>query len=108
MAAAQTKTEAAPSTDDLAQQIDSLRADISAIATTLGKMGRAQGEAAIHTARGKAQALKAEGDAVYEAAAMRASEAAAQAEEAVRQRPATALGIAMGVGFLIGYLTGRK
>lgn len=111
MATASTSKKAnggAPSPDDLAQQIEALKDDIAGIARTLAAMGRAQGEAAVETARAGAETLKANGAAAYGAAAERASTAAAGAAEAVRQRPAMALGIAMGLGFLVGYLTARK
>lgn len=96
------------SADDLAQQIEALKADIAAIARTLGALGKAQGEAVVETARGSAEALKANGAAAYDAAATEAGAVAAQAAHAVRQRPAQALGIAMALGFLVGYLTARK
>jgi ElaB/YqjD/DUF883 family membrane-anchored ribosome-binding protein len=99
---------AVTSAEDLAQQIEALKTDIAGIARTLGALGKAQGEAVVETAKGGAQALKANGAAAYEAAAAQAGAAAAQATDAVRQRPAQALGIAMALGFLVGYMTARK
>lgn len=98
----------APTADDLARQIEALKDDIAGIARTLGAMGMARGDAAVESALDGVETLRASGAAAYGAAAGQAGAAAAQAAEAVRQRPGVALGIAMALGFLVGYVTARK
>ena len=71
--------------DDLASQIDAIRADIQNLSSTVSRiankgLGRAQ-DKAIATA--------------------------SEAEEAIRRKPLQAVAIAVGLGFLFGVLTRR-
>ncbi len=72
-------------TEDLAAQVDAIRADIQNLTSTVGRiankqLGRAQ-DTAIETAR--------------------------EAEEAIRRNPLSAVAIAAGLGFLFGVFTRR-
>lgn len=85
--------ETDPTTEDLAQQIELLKGDISRLADTLGAYGSARGrdmrdsaEARVHELRGQAEAK------------------VDDLETYVRENPVTALGIAAGLGFLFGIL----
>jgi len=74
-----------PAKDELADEIEAIRADIQNLTSTVGriandKLGRAQ-----------------EG----------ARESAKEAEDAIRRNPLQAVAIAIGVGFLFGILTRR-
>jgi uncharacterized protein YjbJ (UPF0337 family) len=71
--------------DELADQIDSIRADIQSLTSTVSRIANKQ----INRAQD------------------RAVETANQAEEAIRQNPLSAVAIAVGLGFLFGVFTRR-
>ncbi|MCG7624889.1 DUF883 family protein [Epibacterium sp. Ofav1-8] len=95
------KDQAAPSTEDIATQMDVLRSDISALSKSVSDLakdraGKAR-DAARDTAREQSQAV-ADG----------AAQMTRQAEDAVRAQPLTATAIAAGLGFALGYLSNRR
>ena len=71
--------------DDLANQIDAIRAEIQSLTSTVGRVANKQ----INRAQDKA------------------IETAHEAEEAIRRNPLAAVGIAAGLGFLFGVFTRR-
>jgi ElaB/YqjD/DUF883 family membrane-anchored ribosome-binding protein len=71
--------------DDLANQIDSIRADIQNLTSTVSRIANKQ--------LGRAQD--------------KALETAYEAEEAIRRNPLQAVAIAVGLGFLFGVFTRR-
>jgi ElaB/YqjD/DUF883 family membrane-anchored ribosome-binding protein len=74
-----------PDTQELANQIDAIRADIQSLTSTVGRMANKQ----LNRAQDKAM------------------ETANQVEEAIRQNPLSAVAIAVGLGFLFGVFTRR-
>jgi ElaB/YqjD/DUF883 family membrane-anchored ribosome-binding protein len=74
-----------PDAQELANQIDAIRADIQSLTSTVSKIANKQ----INRAQDKAM------------------ETANQAEEAIKQNPLTAVAIAVGLGFLFGVFTRR-
>ena len=74
-----------PENQELANQIDAIRADIQSLTSTVGRMANKQ----MNRAQEKAM------------------ETANQAEEAIRQNPLSAVAIAVGLGFLFGVFTRR-
>jgi ElaB/YqjD/DUF883 family membrane-anchored ribosome-binding protein len=72
-------------TQELAEQIETIRAEVQNLTSTVGRIANKQ--------LGRAQD--------------KAVEAASQAEEAIRQNPLQAVAIAVGLGFLFGVLTRR-
>lgn len=97
-----------PSTEDLAKQVEALRADLSNIAETLKALGLAQGEAVAEDLRARAEELRRKGEAQYDHLHARAEGLAEDADRLVREKPAMAMGIAAGFGFLVGLLMSRK
>lgn len=89
--------DAQDNVEQLSEQMAILRQDISAISRSLADLGVSTKDAALESARQKAAELRVSGE-----------ELGQQAVDAVRQQPAAAVGIAVGVGFLLGFLTGRK
>ena len=71
--------------DDLANQIDAIRADIQSLSSTVGRIANKQ--------LGRAQD--------------KVTETANQVEDAIRQNPLSAVLIALGLGFLFGVFTRR-
>lgn len=94
--------------DQLSKQIVTLREDISAISKTLSELGGATRDAAVDGARRTVTELRHAGEQQLRAAQDRAEEMGQQAADAVRGQPAAAVGLAIGVGFLLGFMTGRK
>ncbi|AXI40548.1 YqjD family protein [Sulfitobacter sp. SK011] len=86
---------------DLSDQIAVLKNDIAALTNTLGAYGKAKSEEASRTAKETVDDLTTAGR-------VKALEAQQQAEEFIRTQPATALGIAAGIGFLVGLITARR
>ena len=74
-----------PDTQELADQIETIRAEMQNLTSTVGRIANKQ--------LGRAQD--------------KAVEAANQAEDAIRQNPLQAVAIAVGLGFLFGVLTRR-
>ncbi|QYX57791.1 hypothetical protein K1T73_05225 [Roseovarius sp. SCSIO 43702] len=94
--------------EELSAQIEVLRNDLGAITETLKNAGVHSGEAALAHARRTASELQARGQEGLKYAQSSAEEMGAQAAQAVRNQPAAAVGLAVGVGFLLGFMSGRK
>lgn len=94
--------------EQLSQQIATLREDISAISRTLSGLGGSTRDAAVDNARRKAADLRQAGEEHFHSAQLRAEEMGHQAADAVRNQPATSVGLAVGLGFLLGFITARK
>jgi ElaB/YqjD/DUF883 family membrane-anchored ribosome-binding protein len=71
--------------DELANQIDAIRADLQSLTSTVGRIASKQ----VNKAQDKAM------------------ETAYEAEEAIRRNPLQAIAIAVGLGFLFGVFTRR-
>ena len=71
--------------DELANQIDAIRADVQNLTSTVGRIAKGQ----VNRAQDKAM------------------ETANEAEEAIRRNPLSAVAIAVGLGFLFGVFTRR-
>ncbi|MFV0245114.1 MAG: YqjD family protein [Qingshengfaniella sp.] len=106
----QAKTTSSPQDDieQLSAQIATLKKDIAEISTTLGDLGIASRDAAISRTRQKAAELREAGEEQLTRAQKQAEALGHQANDAIRDQPAAAMGLAVGLGFLLGFLTGRK
>ena len=93
---------------DLTDQIDALKTDIASITEILADIGSTKRDEAASKVRATAEDVKARGEKHLSDAQARAEDMGQQAVEAVRQQPAAEVGIAVGVGFLMGFLTSRK
>ena len=90
------------SVDDLADQVKGLKADIAELTKSLSDYGTSKTSEAAHAARAKAEEYG-------RAGRDKALEAQMHAEDFIHKQPATALGIAAGVGFLVGMImTSRR
>lgn len=97
-----------PTVHDLSAQLDALKADIGTITSTLSDMGRAKGEEIGNQAKSAAKAAQRKGEEAAEYATGKAHDAHDAANDFVRSQPATALGIAAGIGFLVGMMSSRR
>lgn len=94
--------------EDLHAQIAALKSDLSALSNTIADMGTARKDQIKASAADAATQLQAQGKAVMQDAQAMAGQAAEKAQQSVRDNPAAAVGIATGLGFVLGFLTARK
>jgi ElaB/YqjD/DUF883 family membrane-anchored ribosome-binding protein len=93
---------------DLTKQMAILRDDIANLTATVAEYGKAQAALAKSAASDKAADLTDAGAAKAQAVKAKATQSYADAEDAVRANPAAAVGIAAGIGFLVGMMTARR
>ncbi len=93
---------------DLAAQIEVLRDDLSSLTHSIAVLGKAKGDEAITAAKSTATDVRQKAVDSAETARLQAMELQSQANDFIKTQPATALGIAAGVGFLIGFIGSRK
>ncbi|UYV38260.1 DUF883 domain-containing protein [Rhodobacteraceae bacterium D3-12] len=97
---------------DLSAEIETLRKDLGSLTDTIAELGKSKASALkdaaserVKSARDTAQQKGAE---AAEKVGAQAQYAQTQANEFIQQKPATAMGIAAGVGFLVGMLSTRR
>ncbi|RFP91053.1 DUF883 family protein [Rhodobacteraceae bacterium 63075] len=103
-------SNAAPQKDieQLNDQIATLKQDIAEISQTLSGLGKSSRDAAGDHVRERAAHLRDAGEEQLHAARQQADVLGRQAADTVRDQPAVAVGMAVGLGFLLGFVTGRK
>jgi ElaB/YqjD/DUF883 family membrane-anchored ribosome-binding protein len=94
--------------DDLSAQVETLRDDIVDLTQMIADLGKSKGYEAASAAIAKATDAREKVSDQAEAARQQALALQGQANDFVHKQPATALGIAAGLGFLIGFLGARK
>ncbi|WP_415404424.1 DUF883 family protein [Tateyamaria sp. SN3-11] len=95
-------------TGDLAAQVETLRHDLASLTQTIADLGRAKGDEAVSAAKSKMADVREQAADTAETARLQAMEMQDKADTFIKNQPATALGIAAGVGFLVGFLGSRK
>ena len=102
------KSEVSALDADLAKQIAVLRQDIADLTSIVADYSKAQAGQVHAAAVGKAAELAKAGTQAAQSAKATAEVAYSDAEDAIRANPATAVGIAAGLGFVVGLLTSRR
>lgn len=97
-----------PSLDDLYSQIETLKADIAGLATTITEVGQAEAKRALETAKSKRDEVKSAGEDQIAALRAQAETYGRDAGQMISQQPATALGLAAGIGFFFGFLMSNR
>jgi ElaB/YqjD/DUF883 family membrane-anchored ribosome-binding protein len=92
----------------IADQIDVLRKDLSAITDLLAEIGVRRKDETLAAARARMESLRAQGETRLTEARVQALDAQEQAFEAIRRQPGMAVGIAAAIGFFAGLLTSRR
>ncbi|MCC5970579.1 MAG: DUF883 family protein [Pararhodobacter sp.] len=100
-AASDLRDTASAARDDLAEQVSLLRMQLEDLASSVAEAGQQKASQAVREARRV-------GEESYEAVADYAGDAYAEAERFTADRPATALGMAAGMGLLVGLFLGRR
>lgn len=109
MAQAQkTNDKPAPSTEELAAQVDQIKDDIGALTRMLAKYAGDAEQKAQDALKAKAQAAKDQGAVAMKQAQHQAEKLGAQTHDFVAHNPGLALGVAAGLGFLVGALGSRR
>lgn len=104
MADAKTTTDV----EKLNAQIAELKTDMQTITKTLAEIGAQRRDSAAESVRGAAEDLRHRSEKQMFEAQLAAEKYGKQATDAVREQPAMAMGLAVGLGFLVGFATGRK
>ncbi|WP_299735802.1 DUF883 domain-containing protein [uncultured Roseobacter sp.] len=116
---AQARTNGKADTADVTAQIETIKEDIAALTALMSEVAHDKKDEATARAADAASTLKraaadradaAQTKAVETGEKLRADAEAAyyKAEDTVRQQPAMAVGIAAGLGFLVGMMTARR
>lgn len=96
------------STAELQRQIAALKADLAELTATMAQFGKDQAAALKDQARYGLRAVQERGTEGLTQASYFAGRKYAETEDYVRANPATSVGIAAGLGFLVGLLTARR
>lgn len=94
--------------DALSDQVEVLRRDLASITEILSEMGVRRKDETVAAARARYERMRGEGEARWHDAQNRAHEAQDELLATIRRQPGTALGVAIGAGFLAGLIFGRK
>lgn len=94
--------------ENLQEQIATLRNDIAGLSDALSALAGSSRDAAMDKVQRQAADIRDAGERQLRSAQQRAEEMGQQAADAVRSQPAAAVGLAVGLGFLLGFMTGRK
>ncbi|MGJ8628231.1 MAG: DUF883 family protein [Sulfitobacter sp.] len=103
-----TKMKSTVDTTDVADQMATLRADISTLTSTVSELAKLKGMEVSDAAKEQIATAKNAASAQADLAKQQAAQLHDQANEFVRTQPATAVGLAAGLGFVIGMLMTRK
>jgi ElaB/YqjD/DUF883 family membrane-anchored ribosome-binding protein len=93
---------------DVTEQMAILKDDIRSLSATIAEMAQAKGNDMSHSAKAHVAEAREAVHSGVDVAKDQAAQIQGQAQDFIRTQPATALGIAAGVGFLIGMLGTRK
>lgn len=102
------KNSAAELSSDVNQQMAVLREDIANLTAAVANYGKAQGLELKAAATQKAADLAQSGAQTAASVRKNAEVAYSDAESAVRANPAAAVGVAAGLGFLVGMIATRR
>ncbi|WP_300011635.1 DUF883 domain-containing protein [uncultured Roseobacter sp.] len=116
---AQARTNGKTDVNDVTAQIDTIKNDIAALTALMSDLAQDKKDEAKERAANTAAALKSSAAQKVDAAHAKAVETGGRvrtdaeaayykAEETVRQQPAMAVGIAAGIGFLVGMMATRR
>lgn len=102
-----TKTGPKNDTEELKAEIAKLRKELADLVKHVSEVGDKSARTARKAATGKAEELRAQGEAAFEDLRESALDYERQVADTVREKPITSLAIAAGVGFFFALLARR-
>ena len=102
------KSNVAELNTDLSKQVAVLREDIANLTAVVAEYSKAQGQHLKSMVTSKAADIAESGALVARSAKETAKVAYSDAEDAIRSNPSSSVGIAAGLGFLVGFLMSRR
>lgn len=108
MARADATAKSGPSTEELQKQVAALKDDVAALTSALEEYGAAQGAHLKSSAQNAAREAVRTGEETLHAAQDQAARAYHNSEKHIRENPAAAVGLAAGIGFVVGLFAGRR
>lgn len=97
-----------PKVEDLQAQVSLLREEIGRLTSLAGDVGKAEARRAADAALAKGQEIKAEGKAQIDDLRRQAEGYGHDAARYVREQPMNSLGLALGAGFLLGFILSNR
>ena len=97
-----------PSVEELTEQVETLKNDVSALVSLLGDLGKAESKRAVHKVKERGETVKNLSEEQIERVRASVEGYRHDAEVFVRDKPEMALGIAAGLGLLVGMLLTRR
>ncbi len=98
----------APTVEDLEKKIDVLQQDIGELTGLMAEMGKAQAAKLSDEAEAQARKFREKGEQAAAEAKAQVEHLQSNANDFIRTQPATAIGMAAGLGFLVGMLMTRR
>ena len=102
------QSPAKPNADDLAKQMETLRADVAKLTETLADLTRAEAHEVADSVKKAARRARSELEHEVDRLQVQASQAIDHADALIRDKPALAMGLAAGLGLLAGLLISRR
>jgi ElaB/YqjD/DUF883 family membrane-anchored ribosome-binding protein len=97
-----------PTPDDVSEQLAVLRNDVAALTNTLKDLTRAEAQDAADGAKRVARKARDGVEHEYVKLQKQAGDAVDHADALIREKPAMAMGVAAGVGLLVGLMLSRR
>ena len=97
-----------PNVDDLYAMMDILKTDLKQLTETVAGVGKAEARKAGEAVAGKGRDIRKAGEDGYDALRASSESYGREAGRYVREQPVTALGLAAGVGLLVGFLMSNR
>lgn len=94
--------------EELSAQIEKLKSDMSELTGSASRYARQRGEHVAEEARTQARAAIHRGEEQFDSLQRALADLPDEAMASARRHPGTALGLAVGLGFLFGMMTARK
>jgi ElaB/YqjD/DUF883 family membrane-anchored ribosome-binding protein len=95
------------SSEDVAAQIETIRADIATLAASISKLAGEEIGSAQERLRDKAASAQERGEQLADSARKQAQANVRRVEDVVQENPFGAILVAIGLGFLVGMFTRR-
>jgi len=104
----ESESHAEPTTEDLKAQIGKLSEDIASLTEIVGGLSEKSARQVRDEIRARGNAAAERGQREFEQVQRAAQQMQGDVDDMIAQRPMMSVGLALGLGFLFGIMTGRK